>query len=115
MDNRDFLGYERSMRVRVMVDINKLLSREKKIRISKGEVKWVDLKYERFSVFCYLCGRFRYVEMDCKDFESEESVNILQEYGEWMRVCPRIFGLLSEGKEIKIYSGWRGFVKINYN
>ena len=47
MEGRDF------MRVRVIIDISKPLSRGQKITLDDDSVCWVSFKYERLPNFCY--------------------------------------------------------------
>lgn len=47
MEGRDF------MRVRVIIDISKPLSRGRKITLYDDSVCWVSFKYERLPNFCY--------------------------------------------------------------
>ena len=47
MEGRDF------MRVRVIIDISKPLSRGRKITLYDDSVCWVSFKYERLSNLCY--------------------------------------------------------------
>lgn len=44
------------MRIRVSVDIRKLLRRGKKINVGVDIIKQVKFKYKMLSMFCYLCG-----------------------------------------------------------
>ena len=50
MEGGDFL------RVRVILDISKPLSRGRKITLDDGSVGWVSFKYERLPNICYWCG-----------------------------------------------------------
>ena len=50
----DGIAWGRSMRIRVMVDITKLLRRGLKIIVSSREAVWVDFKFERLPNFCYI-------------------------------------------------------------
>ena len=52
-------------RVRVLMDISIPLCRGQKVRLGEHGLKWVEFKYERLSIFCYLCGRIDHDERDC--------------------------------------------------
>ena len=54
-----------SMRVRVLLDISKSLCRDRKVCLGEHGLRWVDLKYERLPIYCYLCGRVDHDERDC--------------------------------------------------
>ena len=53
------------LRIRVLMDISMPLCRGRKVRLGKYGLKWVDFKYERLLIFCYLCGRIDHDEQDC--------------------------------------------------
>ena len=44
------------MRIRVEIDVGTPLKRWKKIRKSQGECLVLQFRYERLSLFCYICG-----------------------------------------------------------
>lgn len=44
------------MRIRVTLDVTKLLLRKKKLTIGLPELVWVNFKYEWLSDFCFCCG-----------------------------------------------------------
>ncbi|XP_021762541.1 uncharacterized protein LOC110727283 [Chenopodium quinoa] len=70
----DVLGWDKSRRVRVLVDTTKALRRLQKIRCRDGSTTTVHIKYERLSIFYFLCGLIGHSERDCPtvDDESEE-------------------------------------------
>nr|XP_023876776.1 uncharacterized protein LOC111989219 [Quercus suber] len=53
------------IRIRVLIDISMPLCRGWKVRLGEQGLKWVDFKYERLPIFCYLCGRVDHDEQDC--------------------------------------------------
>ena len=53
------------IQIRVLMYISMPLCQGRKVRLGKHGLKWVDFKYERLSIFCYLCGRIDYDERDC--------------------------------------------------
>ena len=53
------------LRIWVLIDISMALCRGRKVRLGEYGLKWVDFKYERLPIFCYLCGRTDYDERDC--------------------------------------------------
>lgn len=54
------------MRIRVKLDVRKPLKRGKKLRLDDGEVKTVRFKYERLTVFCFLCGLLGHLDSSCE-------------------------------------------------
>ncbi|XP_050256858.1 uncharacterized protein LOC126702007 [Quercus robur] len=53
------------LRIRVRLDITLPLCRGRKVRLGEQGLKWVDLKYERLPIFCYLYGRVDHDEKEC--------------------------------------------------
>ncbi|XP_075650037.1 uncharacterized protein LOC142620563 [Castanea sativa] len=60
------------LRTRVLMDITKPLCRGRKVRLGEYGLKWVDFKYERLSILCYLCGMIDHDERDCRVFEARK-------------------------------------------
>uniref|UniRef100_A0A803MR74 CCHC-type domain-containing protein n=1 Tax=Chenopodium quinoa TaxID=63459 RepID=A0A803MR74_CHEQI len=84
----DELGWDKSRRVRVVVDITKPLRRIQKIRNKKGAITTVQFKYERLSTFCFLCGILGHTEKDCTNVEEDEECDE-KPWGLWLRASPR--------------------------
>lgn len=53
------------MRIRVLLDVSLPLCRGRKVQLGEYGVKWVDFRYERLPIFCYLCGKIDHDEKDC--------------------------------------------------
>ncbi|KAL2893329.1 Endogenous retrovirus group K member 5 Gag polyprotein [Bienertia sinuspersici] len=89
-DDTNPLGLDNFLRLKVMVKVGKPLRRGIKIAYNNNNVKWVDIKYERTSDFCYCCGMLRHVDRDCTVFTSEEIVKkeMVYKYGPWLRASP---------------------------
>lgn len=49
-------GYKSFLRIRVKIDVRKLLKRRKKIMISESNFTYAKFKYEKLTLFCFLCG-----------------------------------------------------------
>lgn len=86
-------GIARSIQMKVMVDLTKPLKRGIRIRIGSAEPCWIPVTYERFSSFCYWCGRLGHTIKDCEQYpETNEGTTELQggnlPYGEWMKASP---------------------------
>ncbi|XP_074352279.1 uncharacterized protein LOC141691439 [Apium graveolens] len=44
------------MRIRITLNVEKPIKRRMKIKREGGEWNWVNFKYERLSLFCFVCG-----------------------------------------------------------
>ena len=81
------LAWGRYLRVRVALNVRKLLKRGRKISIAGGESIFAIFKYERFPDFCYICGCLDHQELDCDELVRmrSEGIKIQREYGPWIR------------------------------
>lgn len=50
-------GYRNFMRVRMQLDVRRLLKRKKRIAIGPNETVYAMFRYETFLFFCFLCGK----------------------------------------------------------
>uniref|UniRef100_A0A803M515 CCHC-type domain-containing protein n=1 Tax=Chenopodium quinoa TaxID=63459 RepID=A0A803M515_CHEQI len=66
MDKSDVIGINKSLRIRVLVDVNKPLKKVMELRTGRGTME-VPIKYEKLSVFCYVCGLLGHREKDCDE------------------------------------------------
>ena len=75
------------MRVRVILDITKPLSRGCKITLNDGSVCWVSFKYERLPNICYWCGCITHSDKDCDLWIDSEGTLLVEarQYGAWLR------------------------------
>ncbi|KAA3460790.1 nucleolin-like [Gossypium australe] len=58
-------GYRNFMRIRVQIDVRKPLKRRKKVMISESKVSFANFKYEKLTLFCFLCGCLGHGESFC--------------------------------------------------
>ena len=78
------------LRIRVTLDISQPLSRGRIVRIGSSNSRWVEFKYERLPVFCYLCGKMDHDEKECIDWlRSVGSINAEdKQNGPWLHAIP---------------------------
>jgi len=75
------------MRIRVTIDISNPLCRGRKVRLGGLSQFWVDFKYERMPIFCYLCGMVTHDENNyLVGLRRTERMNAEDKsYGTWLR------------------------------
>ena len=78
------------LRVRVILDISQPLSRGRIVRAGGLDSRWVEFKYERLPVFCYLCGRLDHDEKECLVWLSSADPITAEnkQFGPWLRATP---------------------------
>lgn len=64
--------WDKSARLRVLLDVTKPLRRVQKIKNSEGKVVVIEIKYERLPTFCYACSHIGHMERDCSEVSEEE-------------------------------------------
>lgn len=70
------------MRIRVIIDIIKFFVWCMRIIIGKELFKGIEIKYKRFFIFCYICGKIGYVDRDCLENDTGEDDDIEFKYGD---------------------------------
>jgi hypothetical protein len=79
------VGWGKSLRVRVQLDVSQPLLRGKKIRLG-GQSLWIYFKYERLPMFCYGCGRLWHGGGGCPvAASSKRKFSETVQYGPWLR------------------------------
>ena len=78
------------LRVRVILDISQPLSRGRIVRAGGSDSRWVEFKYERLPVFCYLCGRLDHDEKECLVWLSSADPITAEnkQFGPWLHATP---------------------------
>lgn len=95
------ISWDKSARLKVMMDITKPLRRIVKFRNSKGQVVIIEVKYERLPIFCYVCGTIGHIERGCNKVPEEEQV-VEKQWGAWLRASPRR-GRIKMDEEVKSF------------
>ena len=70
------------MRIRVDLQLDKLLKRGGKVASVEGEKFWVSFRYERLPTFCFQCGRLGHDEKHCKELLEQQNP---KQYSDWLR------------------------------
>ena len=97
----DGIGWDKSARLKVMLDVTKPLRRIQQIRSKEGNVAVIEIKYERLPDFCYVCGKLGHIERDCLSL-SEEDRDEDKQWGSWLRASPRR-GRIKMAEEVKVF------------
>ncbi|KAL2899528.1 hypothetical protein RDABS01_024610 [Bienertia sinuspersici] len=106
----DGIMWDKSMRVRVMLNVVKPLRRILHIKTKEGNLTTIDIKYERLPTFCYACGRIGHIERDCEVVSEEErGVDKM-----WLRASPRK-GRIKMQEEVKNFLKCSIFVVLENN
>lgn len=93
IDSTTMRGMTRSIRMKVLLDLEKPMKRGTRIRVGSGEPCWIPATYERLPSFCYMCGMLGHIFKDCdRLIENEEAGYRINEehlpFGEWMKASP---------------------------
>lgn len=72
-------------RIRVALNVEKPIKRRMKIKREGGEWHWVNFKYERLSLFCFVCGILGHTERDCSVVYAHPDKVVEKAYGTWLR------------------------------
>lgn len=70
-DKREMLGIEKSMRIRVLLDVRKPLKKVKNLKMRGGFSNRVAVKYENIPLFCFHSGRLGHGMRDCEEHHGE--------------------------------------------
>lgn len=93
IEDNKFNGLARSIRLKIILDLNKPLKRGTHIRMGNVELCWIPITYERLPSFCYWCGKLGHSFKDCDDYHEQgiqegDEVEKNLPYGEWMKSPP---------------------------
>ena len=86
MDNSGSFGIDKSIRLRIKVDVRKPLLQRVKVKLRGGEEDYYEVKYERPPLFCYHCGRLGHGIKDCEECREEDEPTL--NFGMWMKASP---------------------------
>ncbi|KAL9411935.1 hypothetical protein AB3S75_045523 [Citrus x aurantiifolia] len=89
--------WQNYMRLRVSLDVRKPLKRRMRLKRTGGEWFWVDFKYERLNVFCFICGLLGHTERNCPSLYDGVDDNATRPYVIWMK-APSRRGMMNSGE-----------------
>ncbi|KAH9779226.1 CCHC-type domain-containing protein [Citrus sinensis] len=97
-DENNLKGVWRNyMCLRVSLDVRKPLKRRMRLKRTGGDWFWVDFKYERLNVFCFICGLLGHTERNCPTLYDSIESNAPRLYGTWTKAPPRR-GIMNSGE-----------------
>lgn len=75
------------LRIRVLLDVGRPLRRWLGVRLpdDSGTTEWVQLRYEKLPVMCFLCGLLDHCEKDCGLYGGKEMDDRDKPYGLWFQ------------------------------
>lgn len=85
-DNSGSVGIDKSIRLRINVDVRKPLVQKIRVKMRGGEDEFFEVKYEKPPLFCYYCGRMGHGVKDCPECRDEEDPDT--KFGEWIKASP---------------------------
>ena len=77
------------MRLRVSMDVRPPLKRGKRLRTPKGDSFFVSFKYERLSLFCFICGCLGHLDRFCPLLFTIPEEEITRGWGVWLKAIVR--------------------------
>ncbi|KAH1064637.1 hypothetical protein J1N35_029624 [Gossypium stocksii] len=83
------MGYKSYMRIRVLLDVSAPLKRKKNVQIGKSKTVYVHFKYDKFSLFCFICGKLGHGESYCPYHLKVEPSKIIFGWDLSLRVAVR--------------------------
>lgn len=86
VDKSDILGMEKSLRLRVNLDVRKALKKQGSIKVRGGEICICPVKYEKLPLICFYCGKLRHGTNDCKEVFGDSSP--VKQFGPWFKASP---------------------------
>lgn len=79
-------SFEKSMRVKVMLDVRCPLKDSVSLKIKGGQVCSIPVKNERLPMFCFFCGRLGHGSNECMDINGDESPE--KKFGASLKASP---------------------------
>ena len=86
VDNSGSLGIDKSLRMRVLVDVRKALTKKVKVKMRGGEEEFFEVKYEKPPLYGYYCGKIGHGLKDCGECTDIDEPPTI--YGGWLKASP---------------------------
>jgi hypothetical protein len=82
--NEGGMGWGECLRINVLLDLQKPLSRGRKLKINGFSIL-VTFQYEKLSKFCFQCGAIMHEGTGCPKRHNMRAQNATTQYGPWLR------------------------------
>lgn len=109
----DGVGWGKFLRVKIRVDLTKLLARGRRLNI-EGRPVWTHFQYERIPRFCFHCEVVLHGTKGCMKREEAMTKERELEYGPWLR-APLSGRRLRAGQDRKLGreydAGWASMTR----
>ncbi|KAL2897774.1 Echinoderm microtubule-associated protein-like 4 [Bienertia sinuspersici] len=86
MDKSGSVGIDKSIRIRVLIDVRKALMQKVKIKMRGGCEEYFDVKYEKPPIILLLLWSYGAWLKDCDDYKEEEDECL--KFGSWLKASP---------------------------
>lgn len=86
MERQSKIRFEKSLGIRVQLDVREPLKESVKIRIRGGKVCILPVKYERLPLFCFYCGRMGHGSSECMEYSGDSTPE--RKFGVSLRASP---------------------------
>jgi hypothetical protein len=83
--NEEGVGWGKYLRVKILLDLTKPLSRGRMLRL-RGNKTWVAFLYEKILGFCFKCGTIRHGRNVCVKGGGRQLQGVDAEFEPWLRV-----------------------------
>lgn len=89
------------MRIKVRLDVRKPLKKDRKVRIARGEWCLVKFRYEKLSIFCFVCDCIGHTEQSCEVLFVLESDDGVRGWSAELRAEQRRMGAAGGSRFLK--------------
>lgn len=86
VDQSGSRGIDKSIRIRIMVDIRKPLRKHVTLKLRGGVEENFEVKYEKLPLYCFFCGMIGHGTKDCDDCKDIDSP--VRNYGPDLKASP---------------------------
>ncbi|KAL2905542.1 hypothetical protein RDABS01_004252 [Bienertia sinuspersici] len=86
MDSSGVMGFNKSVRMMVQIDVRNPLMKQMKLKLRNGIEEYFNVKYEKPPLYVFYCGKIGHGIKDCDECRDvEEPMN---KYEAWLKASP---------------------------